>query len=446
MRLFILIFVLTILGTVGNAQPAKHVVLIVVDGLRPTFYLHDSWPAPTLQALKERGAAVGGVNPVFPAITYPSHTSIVTGVSPAKHGVFYNARFEPEGPRGRWYWENQAIRSTTLWQAAKQAGLRTASLLWPVTVDAEIDYNIPPVWSPSSYDSRAITSQKATPEGLFEELQRHATGTLDSVAFSVQGSYLMRDQNIGRMAAYLLRTYRPALLTLNLPLLDKAQHAEGLDGLHVRKSIAGADHAIQTILDGIAAAGIADSTAVIVMGDHGFMDVHTQLNPNVWLRQHGLYDGPRGEWKARFHNASGSTFLMVKDSDPATADSIRSVLRRLPDAIRAQFEIVERTALDRLESSVEAILALSGQPGVVFSEKSDGPFYEPAPRKGSHGHLPSNPQMKSGLVAYGAGIREGVFLDEMDIRDVSALVAYLLGLGFPSGDGVLPISLLSGVR
>lgn len=101
---------------------------------------------------------------------------------------------------------------------------------------------------------------------------------------------------------------------------------------------------------------------------------------------------------------------------------------------------------DRLESSVEAILALSGQPGVVFSEKSDGPFYEPAPRKGSHGHLPSNPQMKSGLVAYGAGIREGVFLDEMDIRDVSALVAYLLGLEFPSGDGVLPISLLSGVR
>ncbi|MEO3406234.1 alkaline phosphatase family protein [Mucilaginibacter sp. CAU 1740] len=75
------------------AQTAKHVIFITIDGFRPDFYLESEWQTPNLRALMKDGAYAKGVNSVFPSMTYPSHTTIVTGVQPAKHGVFYNNMF-----------------------------------------------------------------------------------------------------------------------------------------------------------------------------------------------------------------------------------------------------------------------------------------------------------------------------------------------------------------
>lgn len=102
------------------AQKSKYVVMISIDGLRPEFYKDHSWPAPNIQALARNGVYADGVRGVFPTVTYPSHTTILTGALPAKHGIYYNTPFEPEGQTGNWYWEESLIKVATLWDACKQ--------------------------------------------------------------------------------------------------------------------------------------------------------------------------------------------------------------------------------------------------------------------------------------------------------------------------------------
>ena len=123
------------------SQHAKHVVLISIDGFRPDFYLDESWPAPNLKKLVAEGVCAKAVRTVVPSITYPSHTSLVTGALPARHGIYYNS--PRDATRGEWYWEERHIKTPTLWDGVKLSGLTSGAVMWPVTVGAPIDYNFP---------------------------------------------------------------------------------------------------------------------------------------------------------------------------------------------------------------------------------------------------------------------------------------------------------------
>lgn len=128
-------------------QKIEHIILISIDGLRPEFYLDDKYPAPHIQDMADNGTSARFVRGVFPTVTYPSHTTIVTGELPLSHGIYYNSPFEEGGQTGKWYWDAKEIKSETLWETVGKNGGTTASVFWPVTVNATIDYNIPEVWS-----------------------------------------------------------------------------------------------------------------------------------------------------------------------------------------------------------------------------------------------------------------------------------------------------------
>jgi predicted AlkP superfamily pyrophosphatase or phosphodiesterase len=276
------------------SQQSKHVIIISIDGLRPDFYREDKWATPTLHKMVAEGVSADGVRGVFPTVTYPSHTTIITGAMPLKHGIYYNTPFEPDGATGKWYWETSFIKVPTLWEAAGKAGLKTASVYWPVSVGAKIDYNIPEIVSlDKSVERTSPQRTLSTPKGLFEEVELNATGKLNDEKLS--SDFSSADENGSRMVAYIIKKYKPNLMTFHVFAVDHAEHAEGRDGEHVRKAVAGADHAVNNILEAIEQAGIKDSTTVIVTGDHGFVDIHTNIAPNVWLTQNGLYTKTDGE-------------------------------------------------------------------------------------------------------------------------------------------------------
>jgi hypothetical protein len=50
---------------------------------------------PALRALVADGAHASGVVGVLPTLTFPSHTTLITGVDPARHGVFNNVTLTP---------------------------------------------------------------------------------------------------------------------------------------------------------------------------------------------------------------------------------------------------------------------------------------------------------------------------------------------------------------
>ena len=110
----------------ANTGSAKKVLLVSIDGFRPNFYQSSEYDAPTLKMLKEMGASATSSMPVFPSVTYPNHTSLITGVQTGKHGVLSNSIFTWEkGPQPAWYWEASHIKVPTILDLAKKNGQTT---------------------------------------------------------------------------------------------------------------------------------------------------------------------------------------------------------------------------------------------------------------------------------------------------------------------------------
>ena len=100
----------------------------------------------------------------MPTLTYPSHVTLLTGVTPATHGVTGNLTFDPYNTNQYgWDWYASDIKVPTLWDAAHAAGLSTANVHWPVSVGAPVDWNLPQIWRTGSPDDRKLLAALATP-------------------------------------------------------------------------------------------------------------------------------------------------------------------------------------------------------------------------------------------------------------------------------------------
>ncbi|PYV02883.1 MAG: hypothetical protein DMG26_10465, partial [Acidobacteria bacterium] len=99
----------------------RHVVVISVDGMGASFYAapRPGLRIPNIRRLMEGGSYAEGVEGVYPTVTYPAHTTLVTGRPPAEHGVYSNlASREPGKNAGDWFWFASAIKVPTLWEEA----------------------------------------------------------------------------------------------------------------------------------------------------------------------------------------------------------------------------------------------------------------------------------------------------------------------------------------
>jgi hypothetical protein len=415
---------------------AKHVVLISIDGLLPRYYLDSSYPAPAIQQIYSEGAHARAVRPVFPALTYPGHTTIVTGALPARHGVVHNKVFEPvtDPP---WIKDASTIAVPALWDAVRKSGGTTAAVLWPVTRGAAIDWNLPEIWPGGEGSLIDALQGNDSPDGLLEELAREATGTLTPANFN--NKRLPHDVRVALIAEYLLDRYKPNLLLVHTQAANQVPQEPDWRNPRRGRAIAVSDLAVSLVLEVIERNKMWEETTIIVTGDHGNTEVHTQVRPNVWLVEAGL----RGQkldsqpWRATFHALGGSAFLRVR-----VLEDIAAVRKALEPHAGTTFTIVERDELDRLGADPASPFALAAKPGFVIDDRVEGPAMQPNPGM-SHGHHPDLPDMQTGFVARGAGIRRGAVAPEMPLTCIAPLVAELLGLDFEAPDGLLYPGLIS---
>ena len=122
----------------SGAGGPRRVVMVSVDGLMPDYYRRADalgLKVPTLRRLMREGAWASGVVGVLPSVTYPSHTTLITGVPPRVHGIAGNRIFDPlERSNGAWHWFASDVRVPSLVSAARARWLTTASVSWPVSV------------------------------------------------------------------------------------------------------------------------------------------------------------------------------------------------------------------------------------------------------------------------------------------------------------------------
>src|SRR5215472_7285992 len=128
------------------------VVMISVDGLAG-FYLDDpKAEMPTIRRLAAAGASSGRMKASTPTVTWPNHTTLVTGVTPARHGVVGNNYFDRAAGRkvtllsDPVFDKDEIVKAPTIYDLAKAAGMKTSAIRWPATRNAKtLDWTIPDV-------------------------------------------------------------------------------------------------------------------------------------------------------------------------------------------------------------------------------------------------------------------------------------------------------------
>ncbi|MDB6137538.1 MAG: phnA [Verrucomicrobiaceae bacterium] len=442
-----------ILSSARALQPASEriVVLISVDGMAQ-YYLDDpKAEIPNIRRLAAEGGRAEMMKASMPTVTWPNHTTLVTGVNPSKHGVIGNSYFDREKLTvvpllpDPLFNKEEIVKSPTIYDVAKAAGLKTAGLIWPASRGAPtLDWTVPDV------GTKALYEKFVTP-GLLAEFSDAGIPWELNEQWWKEGKGRNRDRMYVQMINHVIRHHRPNLALLHLVELDHVEHAKGPQSPEAYAALKFEDERVAEVWDELQKSFPGGAT-LIVSADHGFFPYQQQVQPNVLLRQEGLLKSVAGRvtgGQVRAVGQGGASFLYVLDKENREA-LITRLADRFKDVEGVQLVITPKDfakygMADPLKNPQMADLVLSAKKGYSFIDNATGEEVVTAKTeevKGSHGYDPNEPGLNATFVACGAGIRAGVKLGNISNMDVAPTMATLLGIKMPDSDGQVLAPLL----
>lgn len=411
----------------------RPVVLISIDGLKPDDVAEADrrgLKIPTFRRLLAEGTSAATVTGVLPTVTYPSHTTMVTGVAPMRHGILYNSPFDPlRRNQDGWMWYAEDVKVPTLWEAAGRAGLASSSVDWPVTVGAPITYNIAQYWRASTEDDHKLLRALSTP-GLLDEGEKAVGRYPAGYVYTIES-----DTRRSEFAAWLIRSKRPRFHTSYFSVLDEVAHAHGPSTPEVFATIEAIDGMIERVWK---AASAADpDTVVCVVSDHGFAGYDRTLSLNVALQRGGLID-VGGDDKVRGWRAMAwANAIMLNDRNDAEA--LRMTKKILDDLVAdpdsGVFRYFDNVQARKDGGFPDAAFVVGIRPGYALSGRLRGALVEAHEPAGTHGLLRELHEMDSAFFIAGPDIPRGRRIDRIDMRDIAPTLARIAGLSLPQAEG-----------
>jgi predicted AlkP superfamily pyrophosphatase or phosphodiesterase len=422
----------------SSDKPVQHVIVISIDGMKPESYTDPDahgLKIPTLREIVRDGASSDGVQPVMPTVTYPSHTTMMTGVSPGTHGIVANPAWDPFGQNYNGYrWYEEDIRVPTLWQLARQRGLHTALIHWPVTVGAQADIIVPEIWRANIPEDLKLLRALST-RGILDEVSKEYPDFNAGIIPPVQTDAAFTD-----IACYAIKKSQPNLLLLHLAMVDHEEHLHGPFSPEGNAATETADAQIARVIAEAKKDGIWDSTVLVVLSDHGFVPISQAVRPGVLLHEHGLITLNEKDritaWKASLITDGGSAYIYVNDrNDDATRRALTEIFKPLAGAQASGIaRFVAHDEIVAMGGDPEAFLALEAVEGTVITGDYTGKFTEPSKLGGTHGYFPDRPEMRSSLIFYGPSISPGKIANARMI-DIGPTIAHWLGLDLSNAQG-----------
>jgi predicted AlkP superfamily pyrophosphatase or phosphodiesterase len=436
--LILLMAALVLPWSTRGARSTTPVVLISIDGLKPDYVLQadkHGLKIPNLRRLAGEGMYATGVAGVLPTVTYPSHTTMVTGVWPSRHGILANEPFDPFGKNlGGWYWYAEDIKVPTLWDAASGAGLVTSSVDWPATVGAKITHNIVQYWRSETAEDVKIIRALSTP-GLLNEAERAAGSYPDGNDYTVSA-----DTRRGAFNAYVLEKKKPRFHLCYLSGLDTEQHGSGPYSTKTFAALEEIDKVVGQVRSAAEKTNHGEAVTCVV-SDHGFALSDHEVNVNAALREAGLIDldekGKVKSWRAFGWYAGGSVAIMLRDSaDSESREKVRVLLNRLVgDPNSGVDRALEGSQARSIGGFPDAAFVVGVRPGFRFGRSLVAPVTASVKSAGTHGYFPDVAEMESAFFIGGFGIPKGRNLGRIDMRDIAPTLAALLELPLPTADG-----------
>ncbi len=369
---------------------APKLLLISIDGLRADAL--DRGITPNLQRIIDQGVRARWMTPSYPSLTFPNHYTIVTGLRPDHHGIIHNSMDDAE--LGTFTLSNREAVSTSawwggepIWVAAEKAGVRTATWSWPGS-EAPVQGIQPSQWR--RYDTNVP----------FEDRVQTVLGWLQQTDAEA-----------------------PRLTTLYMEHVDHAGHEHGPDSPQYSAAIERADQVIGEVLDGLQQRGLADSTNVIVVSDHGMAPV-----------------------------PAGQSIVIENMVDPAVARNVSAGQSVGFEPLAGHEDAAARALIgrhahyqcwkkERLPArwhygSNPRIPSIVCQMDEGWNALSRASIARRAPKDGgSHGYDNALPSMRAVFIARGPSFRQGLTIDGFDNVDVYPLLGHLLQVPIAPNDG-----------
>jgi arylsulfatase A-like enzyme len=427
------------------AGHARHVVLVVWDGLRPDLVTEQN--TPTLYRLGQEGVVFQHHHSVYPSATEVNGTALATGMYPAHSGLVGNKEYRPQIDE-RTFIHTEALEAVRRGDAVSHGHYLLASTLPEIVRRA---------------GGRTVVAGAKPVALLFDRVERNETepGVNLFAGHALPPSLLELITN--RYGAYpALGATNPSCsdwatlalvdslwadgvpeftyLWLNEP--DLTQHRTAPGSGPSLAAMRDADDNLARVLRRLDEKGARAETDVLVASDHGCSTVSRMIDLAALLRAAGFHAGggftnAPGPGDVLVAGNSGSSLLYVIGHDKATIEKLVSFLQRsdfagvifsrTPEPGTFPLELVHMDSAASPDIVVSfrwnAGVNSNGVPSMIVSDIS-----EYGPGQGAHVSL-SRFDMHNTLIAAGPDFRSGIgdVLPSGNV-DVAPTVLWILGI------------------
>ncbi len=420
-----------------DTRIAGHLFVISYDA-----FSEDNWEMakslPNMKKLIENGAFSSKLRSVYPSLTYVVHSTLVTGVYPDRHGVMHNNPFQPfiEEKSQTWYWFRNAIKVPTIYDAAKEANMRTAGILWPVTGKASIKYNIPEIAAINGENQALKIFKNGSPA-----FSMHMELKYGRIRKGTEEPYL--DDYSTMCAVDTIKKKKPNLLLLHLIDLDDAKHRFGTDSAEVHEAVKRMDKRLGDLMQAASEAGIAKDTVFLVVGDHGHLDVDCKVHLNNLLKEQNLIikEDTGLIWRAYFQSAGGSAYLHIKQGDHEAENLAAELIGKITEEAQYGIEAVySGQELRRFHVDNSIKYMVEAKRGYCFADELSNTTIEDLGKRGinyaTHGYSPDKDHYRCNVILSGEKIKRGYpIVGDIEMVDMAPTMAKILGLSLGDCDG-----------
>ena len=358
------------------------------------------------------------VKTVFPALTYPAHTTLVTGCDPNQHGVGHNQPFQPgkEAKMRKWYWEAADVHAQSLPDAVKKQGGRCASILWPVTGKHKaVKWCFPEVLALPGENQMLKMLTYGSPLWIIHMELKHGKERI-----SIREPHLSDYAVV--LAEDVIRTHQPELTLVHLVDVDTMRHHHGVNSKEAREGIERNQRRVEKLWHAMQETPGMEDAILVVLSDHGQADVSRTVHLGDTLKEAGL-DG------CVQVQSNGMTAYLY-ECEQQGAERAEAWLKKHGGEIGVK-HIYSREELNTLGCIDGPSFAVEATEDVVFS---DG-LPQAKREKATHGFGPGHPAEKCLLMIRGKGIQPCT-MPAMPMRDVAPTLAELLGVELKDAQGV----------
>lgn len=423
----------------------KSLYVISFDGLSTLDFEYIS-NLPNFRGFLKKASFSQKVYSVYPSLTYPAHASIVTGRYPKNHGVINNTLLQPNLRTPDWYWQRKYIKGETFYDLAIEKGMKVAALLWPVTAQSKIHYNMPEVVANRSWENQILVSLlNGSP--MYQLMLNHRFGHLRKGFHQPE-----LDHFVHQSLLYTIREYQPDLTLVHYTDLDSMRHYHGFHSREAFEALQRHDQRLGELIRLLKERNSYEESTLVVLGDHSSLDEDKIIYPNVLLKKNGYIrvnsKGWITDYQAIVKSCDGSAYVYLRNQHDRANRQMLSrlygILEEFNLATNA-FEAYSNAEAIELGADPQCVFMLEAKCGYYFSDDlGEELIHEILPKEvgafphhtlTAHGYSPYKSDYTTVFMATGMGIRECVNLEEMNLVDEGPTLAKLLGVNLKGVDG-----------